>query len=120
MKRPRKKSPKLYDTSVYLGMSTSGEITIPMTGWDIQQICGGGYQAALAFAKDPQTKKWLERYSDELIYKVTKESYGNRDDFKSRENCMAFLLDGFAWEIADSNSPNIYLACDILQQQWGE
>lgn len=64
---------EIQDELVYLPSDESGKIIIPMTGWDIRQICAGGYYAAVDYARGKNMRKWLSKYSDELIFNEAKQ-----------------------------------------------
>ena len=48
MKRhPRRNDPEIYDNLLYVGMNETGNVLVPMTGWDVQQIACGSYRSRI-------------------------------------------------------------------------
>ena len=43
MKHLRRNDPEIYDNLLYVGMNETGNVLVPMTGWDVQQIACGSY-----------------------------------------------------------------------------
>lgn len=117
-KHPRRNDPKIYDDLLYVGMNETGQIVIPMTGWDVQQIACGSY-AAGGYARDAKMQKWMNQYSDQLLSKAAK-GYAllSDEELKDRQKCIELLIAVLADEIYDYEMPNIYLATDDFQEEW--
>ena len=90
MLQPGKLS-EIHDELVYIPSDESGKIVIPMTGWDIRQICAGGYYAAVDYARGKNMRKWLSKYSDELIFNEAKQCADCYDEELSNEDRINWL-----------------------------
>ena len=90
MLQPGKLS-EIHDELVYIPSDESGKIVIPMTGWDIRQICAGGYYAAVDYAREENMAKWLSQYSDELIFNEAKQCTDCDDEELSVEGRISWL-----------------------------
>ena len=99
MKRhPRRNDPEIYDKLLYVGMNETGNVLVPMTGWDVQQIACGSYTAVGLAAKP---------------YAILSET-----ELNNRQKCIELLIAVLANEIYDYEMPNIYLATDKMQKEW--
>ena len=112
---------EIHDELVYLPSDESGKIVIPMTGWDIRQICAGGYYAAVDYAKGKNMTKWLSKYSDELIFNEAKQCADCYDEelaVEDRISWLGYIIFSYAFEIKEYEDPAIYLATDKMQKEW--
>lgn len=113
---------EIHDELVYLPSDESGKIVIPMTGWDIRQICAGGYTAAVDYAKEENVAKWLCKYSDELIFNEAKQCSDCDAEELSNEDRMSrlgYIIFSFAFEIKEYEDPDIFLGNEKIQKIWG-
>ena len=119
-KYPRRNDPEIYDDLLYEGMNETGEVVIPMTGWDVQQIACGSY-TAVGYARDEKMQRWMSQYSDELL-SMAARSYAilNEDDLHDRQKCIELLIAVLADEIYDYGMPNIFLATEEMQKEWNQ
>ena len=93
-----------------------------MTGWDIRQICAGGYYAAVDYAKGENMAKWLSQYPDELIFNETKQCADCDAEELSKEDrisWLGYIIFSFAFEIKEYEDPDIYLGNEEMQKMWG-
>ncbi len=116
------KKSEINDELVYIASDESGKIEIPMTGWDIRQICAGGYYAAVEFAEGKNMTKWLSRYSDELLFSEAKQcSNCDEEELQSEDRIswLGYIIFSFALEIKEYEDSNIFLGDDNIQKKWG-
>ena len=107
---------------VYIGSDESGIIEIPMTGWDIRQICAGGYYAAVEFATGKNMAKWLSKYSDELIFNEAMQCCDyDEEELKTEDRIswLGYIIFSFALEIKEYEDPNYFLGNEKIQKEWG-
>jgi hypothetical protein len=119
MKRhPRRNDPEIYDNLLYVGMNETGNVLVPMTGWDVQQIACGSY-TAVGYARDEKIQKWMSKYSDEQLSLAAKPyAILSETELNNRQKCIELLIAVLANEIYDYEMPNIYLATDKMQKEW--
>ena len=119
---PSGKISEIRDELVYLPSDESEKIVIPMTGWDIRQICAGGYYAAVDYARGKNIEKWLSKYSDELIFNEAKQCVDSDAEELALEGRIAWLgyiIYSLALEIREYEDPNIFLGNEKMQKEWG-
>ncbi len=113
---------EIHNELVYLPTDESGKIVIPMTGWDIRQICAGGYYAAVDYARGENMTKWLSKYSDELLFNEAKQCVDCDEEelaTEDRISWLGYIIFSFAFEIKEYEDPDRYLGNEKIQKMWG-